>query len=572
MFDGSRGGPGVVVIEGDRIKEIVFGEATVSAGQVIDVTGKTVLPGLIDLHVHTMSESGPIGDYSQEIHLFEHMKAMLRSGVTSYLDLGSAEHVIFDLRTRVRSGMVLGPRVFAVGPLLTPTGGHPCYAGSPPGDFCVFVDSPDQAAPSVEKLAAKRPDLVKIVIEGGQSKHLPRMTAETTAAITRAAGEEKLSVIAHVSSASDVSDALDAGVRLFAHIPSEERISPELARRMAELGAVVVPTLAVMDGYYRVSHGETSFLGDPSLKDDVPSEVISALKSPAKVASMKTPAYQAMTANWRANSVENLSILRDAGVVFAAGTDAGNPSVFHGLAMRRELALYTEAGMSPEEALKAATRNAADVLGRTDLGRLEPGALADVLVVDGNALADIEAIGRVERVYRDGVAVDIAALALPKKTSLEVQPTRGADAGDTCLATAECGPKMSCDESLTCAPVCHGFSGCKKGSACLSGGGSSSGTCYQSDGCDPIVQNCPNGAACVPLGNAATACWFAGTAGAGQPCGAGGLCQRGAVCDFQSNRCRTICDPAGLSGTACPAGKQCVDYSAAAGVPLGECK
>lgn len=570
VFDGSRSGPGVVVIEGDRIKEVVFGDPPVSAGHVVDVGGKTVLPGLIDLHVHTMSESGPLGDFSQQSHLSEHLKAMLRSGVTSYLDLGSPEHVIFDVRARVRSGMMLAPRVFAVGPLLTPTGGHPCYAGSPPGDFCVFVDAPSDAAPKVASLAAQRPDLVKIVVEAGQSKPLPRMAAETMAAITRAAGEEKLSVIAHVSSVHDVEDALDAGVRLFAHIPSEERVTPALAHRLAESGAVVVPTLAVMDGFYRVSHGETSAIDDPSLLADVPADVLSALHDPAKLASMKTPAYQAMTAAWRDNANANLGILREAGVVFATGTDAGNPSVFHGLAMRRELALYVEAGMSTEEALTAATRNAANVLGRSDLGRLEAGALADVIVVDGDALADIEAVSRVERVYREGALVDIASLALPNKTSLELTPARGVDSGDTCLSTAECGPKMSCDQDLVCAPVCHGFTGCAKGSACL--GGSASSTCYQGDGCNAITQDCENGAACVPLGNAATACWYAGTAGVGKACGPGGLCQRGAVCDFASNRCKAICDPDGLSGTPCPAGKECVDYSAAAGLPLGECE
>lgn len=573
VFDGTRSGAGVVVIEGDRVKEVVFGDPEVAAGEIVDTRGRTVLPGLIDLHVHLLSAAGPVGDFSAALHPDDPMKAMLRAGVTSYLDLGSPEHAIFEVRSRVRSGKMAGPRVFAVGPLLTTTGGHPCQSGSPPGDFCVFVDAPGEAGKAVSDLAAKQPDLVKIVLEGGQSKPLPRMTAETTLAIEHAAEASHKRVIAHVSSSADVEDALAAGVRLFAHIPSEERISATLAAHMAALGVVVVPTLAVMDGFYRVSHGESAYLAAPALHDDVPEDVIAALGDPKRLAHMTTPAYRAMTAGWRDNAMANLVTLRAAGVTIASGTDAGNPSVFHGLAMARELALYTEAQMTPEEALTAATRNAADVLGRPDLGRLAPGALADVVVVEGDALSDIGAVGRVERVYRGGVLVDREALAIPRGTPLATKPITGVAAGGTCLAPSECKPGLVCDDNRVCAPSCHGYSGCAAGSACLPLLGSSSvSACFAGDGCDPVEQDCANAAACIPLGNAATACWFAGTETAGKPCGPGGACEKGAVCDFQSYRCKTLCDPGGIEADLCPIGKSCVDYSWAAGVSIGECE
>jgi imidazolonepropionase-like amidohydrolase len=573
VFDGSRSGTGVVVIEGDHVRDVVFGDPEVLAGEVVDARGLTVLPGLVDLHVHLMSEAGPVGDVSALPHLDDHLKAMLRAGVTSYLDLGSPEHTIFEVRDRVARGAMMGPRTFAVGPLLTPTGGHPCYSGSPPGDFCVFIDAPSDADEAVAKLVDKGPDLLKIVLEGGQSKPLPRMTAETTLAIEQAAEARGKRVIAHVSSAKDVEDALSAGVRLFAHVPSEERISASLAAKMASLGAVVVPTLAVMDGFYRVSHGEQGYLLDPSLGDDVPADVLAALGDAKKLAPMTTPAYKAMTEGWRENAMANLVTLRAAGVTIASGTDAGNPSVFHGLAMARELELYTEVGMTPEEALTAATRSAADVLQRPDLGRLARGAKADVLVVRGDALSDIGALRRVERVYRGGALIDRESLAIPRKTSLVVEPATGATAGEACLGASECQSGLVCDDSQACAPSCHGFGGCAEGSACLPLSGSSSqGACLSGDGCNPILQDCANDAACVPLGNGATTCWYAGTAPLGKPCGPGGLCKKGLVCDFSSYRCKALCDPKGALGAACPVGRSCVDYSDLAGVAVGECE
>lgn len=571
VFDGQRSGVGTVVIEREQVREVVFGEARVTAGEAVDMRGKTVLPGLIDLHVHLLSPAGPLGDMALVPRAEAHLKAMLRAGVTSYLDLGSPRSQIFEHRRRERANATLSPRTFAAGPLLTPTGGHPCYAGSPPGEFCVFVDSPAGAAAAISRVAPSQPDIVKIVIEAGHTKALPRLSRESAAALCTAGRAAGLGIIAHVSSQADVEDALDAGVRLFAHIPSEDRLSPAVAARMASLGAVVVPTMAVMDGYYRVSHGLVSELGDPALADDVPADVIAALRDPSRLTRMTRPEYRAMTAGWRANTVANMAVLKGAGVGLVTGTDAGNPGVFHGLAMARELSLFVAAGFTAEEALTAATSRAADVLGRADLGRLAPGSAADVLVVEGDALRDIRAISRVHRVYRAGAPIDRDALALPRGAPLSARPITGLTAGSTCLGAGECGAGLTCGEQGVCTRTCHGYTGCSKGSACFSQGAYSQGACYAGEGCDPLTQDCENGAACVPLGNGATACWTGGAARPGEKCSPGGMCVAGAACDIYSGRCKEICDPA-VPGDSCPAGESCVDYSAAAGLTLGECE
>ncbi|KYG11306.1 amidohydrolase [Sorangium cellulosum] len=575
MFDGSRAARATVVIEGDRVKQVVFGErdVEVSGGEVVDVAGKTVLPGLIDLHVHSLSVAGPYAYIDGDLHLEDHTKAMLRAGVTSYLDLGSPQRVIFEQRARIDAGELLAPQLFAAGPLLTPTGGHPCYRGSPPGDLCLFIDAPDDVAGAFEALLPRRPDVIKVVLESGGSRLLPRLSRPSVASIAEAAAAAGVPVIAHATEAVDIEAALDAGVTLFAHVPDQERISPELARRMAAAGAVVVPTLVVTDSLYRTASGALTELDDPALADDVPADVISALRDPALVAELRTARFQELSKAWRDNAAANLLTCHQAGVGIAAGSDAGNPGVFHGLSLRREVALLVDAGMPPIAALAAATRAAADVLGRPDLGRLEEGALADVLVVDGDPLADVRALERVSRVYKSGVLVDREALALPRKTSLAREPRTGAGPGETCLAASECAPARSCSPAQVCAATCSDAADCAPGSACLFDGGSPTGaSCVEGDGCDLFAQDCENGAACVFLSNGATSCWFAGAGSDGRPCDASFACAPGSVCDWGSSACRDLCDPRGERGKACPGGKRCIDRAAITGLPVGVCE
>ncbi|WP_437965049.1 amidohydrolase family protein [Sorangium sp. So ce260] len=577
VFDGSRAARATVVIEGDRVRQVVLGDVALGGveaggGEVVDVAGKTVLPGLIDLHVHSLSVAGPQGYYDEELHLEDHTKAMLRAGVTSYLDLGSSQRVIFEQRARIDAGELLAPQLFAAGPLLTPTGGHPCYHGSPPGDFCLFIDAPDEVAAAFEALLPRAPDFIKIVLESGGSRPLPRLSRPSVAAIAEAAAAAGVRVIAHATQAVDIEAALDAGVTLFAHVPDQERLSPELARRMAAAGAVVVPTLAVTDGLYRLALGALTELDDPALADDVPAGVIAALRDPALVAELRTARFQGAARAWRDHASANLLTCYQAGVAIAAGSDAGNPGVFHGLALRREIALLAEAGVPPIEALAAATRAAADVLGRADLGRLEEGAVADVLVVDGDPLADLRALERVSRVYKAGVLLDREALALPRGTSLAREPSAGAGPGETCLAAAECAPARSCSPAQVCAAICSDAADCAPGSACLFDGASATGgSCVEGDGCDLFAQDCENGAACVFWGNGSTSCWFAGAGSDGEPCDASFACAPGSVCDAASSTCSDLCDPRGERGEPCPAGERCVDQAAIAGLPVGVC-
>lgn len=570
LFDGQALFEGALVIEGARIIEVVRGEVQVALGAQVDARGKSILPGMFDMHVHTPAASGPYGFRSEQDFFQPHFKAMLRSGVTSYLDLGTSQRVIFEHRARIFEGEQMGPRLFAAGPMLTPTGGHPCTSGGPAGDACIFIDRPEDAQ-KMEALLLESPNVIKVIIESGVlGRPLPQLNMESLQSIVQRARAAGIVVIAHVSEAEDMRLALDVGIDAFAHMPGEDLIPEALAQRLAQEEATIVSTLAVYENLRALAHG-TLPLDDPTLPLDVPEEVLAALTDPAYIQSLQTPSFQSWTDGTLRNVEQNFQACLQAGVRFAAGTDAGNPATFHGLALHRELQKYVELGMSIPAALQTATSNAADLLGEDQLGRLVPGAKADLVLVEGLIGENISNLNNVSAVYRAGVALDRMALALPAQIPLTMEPPDMLGEGEVCLSEGECGAGLFCGWQDVCAAECDSFSLCPTGSACFpQGGNSSAGFCYEGDDCDPIAQDCVNGTACIWLGNSATLCWFAGLATAGQPCDGGSLCQPGHQCDFQTGTCVALCDPGGPD--TCAPGTSCVDQSAVAGVPVGECR
>jgi hypothetical protein len=255
-------------------------------------------------------------------------------------------------------------------------------------------------------------------------------------------------------------------------------------------------------------------------------------------------------------------------VRIAAGTDAGIAGSLHGRALHRELELYVEAGMTPIEALRAATENPAELLGLADRGKLAEGMLADVVVVTGDPTTDISAVRNVERVFRRGAELVPADLSILGSTSLRRTTRTGLAAGELCSFADECGSGMICDvTNARCVPTCTfpASGSCPSGSACFPMAAyTGQDFCMIGDGCDALAQSCDNGAACVFVGNASTHCWPASSALDGQPC-VSGACAPGHQCDPNGAVCRQICDPGAPS---CPS---CLDMSSFAGFEVGVC-
>jgi imidazolonepropionase-like amidohydrolase len=572
VFDGTHAGQGTVVLQGERVTALHRGPVEIVDGDVVRLPGHTILPGLIDLHVHIRASAGPPAMATIEDAVHAHLKALLRSGVTTALDLGTERHVVFAYRQRIRDGVLLGPSLLAAGPGLTPTGGHPCTHGRPGFDLCAFVDDPIDAHGVVTDLARDRPDVVKAILESGTvAKPLPELSSPSLETLRATADLAGIPVVVHVAEAADVRKALDAGLRFFAHLPVRDRIDDALADRLAALGAVVIPTAAVEDARHRASLGQLDeVLGEDAAKD-IPEDVLSAWRDPAMVASLREPDALEEAQRRRTNLLENLRTCHRAGVTIVAGTDAGNPATFHGVSLRREIELYVEAGLTPTEALRTATSGAAGALGLGDRGRIEAGMRADLLVVRGNPVEGIAALETVVTVYRLGERLDPVELAVDGALDLERTKVQGLADGAPCLGESECAQGVSCTWLAWCRRDCD-ETDCPVGQACFDWDARSERPyCDPGDGCDPIAQDCANGIACVWLGAGVTRCWYPGKAVAGEACSSWGACAPGFQCDRAKGTCVRLCDP--LSGTpGCEQGEACVDRSVEAGVRVGECR
>lgn len=336
VFDGS-GGPVLpdrtVVVHDGRIIELgSAGEVQAPAtARVIDGAGATLLPGLVDLHVHL--------DFARP-------ETVLAGGVTTVRDLGWPAGRLGELRRHADERPSRSPRLEFAGQIVTAPGGYPTRAGWAPTGTAIEVDGPERAAAAVAALADAGAAVIKVALDERAGPTLP---LDTLAAVVRAAAGRGLGVTAHVCGTAEVAKALDAGLGELAHWPFGAELPAGLIRRMAA-SLTVIPTLHI----------------DP------------------------TPARRRGVAAFVA-----------AGGRVLYGTDLGNQGPPPGVDVR-ELALLVEAGLSPAAALASATALAAAHLGLIDAGRVATGQRADLLLVEGDPLTDLEALTRIRLVSRAG--------------------------------------------------------------------------------------------------------------------------------------------------------------------------
>jgi len=344
----------VVLVEGTRIAFVGLRQRVrvPAEAQVLDAEGATILPGLINAHVHAA--------YSEST-----LKAWAAGGVTTVRDLGNGgrRSELFALRGRVQAKPACA-RLVAAGPMVTVPGGYPIV---PWGVSGLTVTSVDDARQKVGALLDDGADMIKIALESGATfgREIPMLSPAEAAAIVALAHERGTLVSAHVTAARDVEVALDAGVDDLAHMVVDD-LPDALIERAVAAGVYWVPTLELWDGVSRA---------------------------------------QGIDLDRRA--IRNLGRYVAAGGKVALGTDyAGYETAFQLGTPIREIELMLEAGMSPLQILVAATAKAAQVcnLG-SEIGTLESGKRADILAVEGDPLQDMQALTRVRWVLRDGALI-----------------------------------------------------------------------------------------------------------------------------------------------------------------------
>jgi len=369
-------------------------------GRVIDVGGKWVMPALSDMHTHSVGNFMPPGGF-QMMGAEGVARIDLYAGVARYLDLFSPEDAIFAARASRSAASTPGADIFAAGPCLTATKGHCSEYGVPTR----IVDSPEDATREVNALAAKKPDVVKVVYDHRTygARSMPTIDRATLEGVVRAARTNGLKTIVHVGTWDDVRHSVTAGAAAVTHTP-EGPPPADLVALMVERGTFHIPTLAVQGDYAR-------FVDDPTLLD---SPLLLEMIGAKAIALFKAPAPPQME-GWlkflraaRETDAASVRTLAAAGVPMVTGTDGGNPAVFQGYSVHRELRLLREAGLSPWEALAATTINAGRLLGRkwgTDIG--DEGTL---IVLEASPLTEMRNTERINAVIQRGVIVDRSAI------------------------------------------------------------------------------------------------------------------------------------------------------------------
>ncbi|MBI3447471.1 MAG: amidohydrolase family protein [Acidobacteria bacterium] len=388
--------------------------------ETVDLTGLFVTPGLVDAHVH-FSQTGWADGRPDSIDLreqfpYEQLQAKLRgdpgrflrsyvcSGVTSVFDVGGYPWT-WDLRARAEADTA-SPHVAAAGPLLT-TLDH--WLNLPAERQFIYLADPNAAREGVRYLSAHATSAVKVWFIDNTARGFDEM-----AGAVRAAGEEArarhLPLIVHATGLKEAKASLGAGANLLVHSVWDLPLDDEFIDLAKRNGTIYCPTLTVIDGYYRMYQSVLS--GNPPPVDDpgqcVDAETLDHVASTPKAAAGKVDAAAlARFANreaMRDTMAANLRRVRDAGIPIAMGTDAGNPLTLHGPSVFGEMEAMEAAGMTPAEVLRASTLGGATAMGRAkDLGTVEAGKAADLLVVAADPLVTVRNLRQMRYVVRGGV-------------------------------------------------------------------------------------------------------------------------------------------------------------------------
>lgn len=406
---------GALRIEGEHIAAVLDETPTSFEGKILDLDGKWVLPGLVDAHVHSWGNTGPAVQQRQMLQTTGTAKVMLYSGVSAFLDLASPEDYILQLRNRQRTNGFVGADLYAAGVPFTHPDGHGTQY---PDSSARTVTSPEEARRKVDSLAARQPDVAKLIYNPHNDRY-PSMDRATMEAIVEAAHAHDLTRVAHIETWTAAHQVVTAGADAITHTPPSPLPDSTLAA-MEEQGTAWIPTLVV---HTELSH----WIQHPNRREN---DLVRAVADSALLASYRDTSglpdqirawidRQATHRTTRLHAVKNAA---DAGVPILAGTDAGNPGLFQGYSLHRELALLTEAGLSNWDVLAAATTRPGGFLD-APFG-LRPGDRANLLVLNASPIEDIRHTQNVHRVIYRGRVVDRNRLLDEATTSRPTGPTR----------------------------------------------------------------------------------------------------------------------------------------------------
>jgi imidazolonepropionase-like amidohydrolase len=397
-----------VLIEGNRI--VWVGRAAEAKippdARVIDTTGRVMMPGLWEMHAH-LDLIGH-GNYSRwfpwmrENKLTQTVmeisaKQFINAGITGAVDLGSPAEESVRVKQRIERGEIPGPRLWISGPMMQLNREALAGVGK--------IETPADAARTAEALVAAGVDVLKMQEGGFGLEHYKAVVA-----VAKKHGKQTQ---AHVYFPEAVKAALDARIDILQHVGSggTPPYPPELMKEIVDRGIPVCPTAAHRVSVFPATVAFPERLQDPQLREDFGPKIYEEVQNSFKDWH-RLPYFQSLIGIGdtprqiffgERGSIEQWIT---SGAVVVMGTDSGTPLNLNTEALWREIKLFVDYGMSPLRAISASTRISARAMGRgSDLGTIEPGKLADVIVVQGNPLYDIQSLANVEVVVKDGIVI-----------------------------------------------------------------------------------------------------------------------------------------------------------------------
>lgn len=391
---------------------------------VIECDGLTLSPGLIDCHCHILSpfiaeQKGIPGAWAlRQIH--RNFAATLACGVVCVRDMLSPIKIMNHYRRAIDAGHIVGPRILAAGPIFSVRGGYPEFIEPLPGIVAAFtgqpklhIETPRQATDAIRDLHRQGINLVKVAYTAlnvwmEYDKPLPTISPEVFDAICETAHALELKVGVHHFCTDDLTEILRHDVDTIEHLPFDREFTPDELELFKRRGATVVPTLTMTDCAIRYEE-KAEFLNSAQASTMFDPYVLEYLKRLAATwLDFSDPEYlKSFGASRGMRSTyyptfRNATLLHEAGIKFCAGTDMGAVTSFPGETADEVKRLH-HIGLSRLDAMRAATLNAAELLGIGDrLGAIEPGMCADVIMIQGNPLEDIDAISRIRMVGKGG--------------------------------------------------------------------------------------------------------------------------------------------------------------------------
>lgn len=405
---GSTPAPGMFVsIKGDRIADIADHAIESASGSIkIEGSGKFLIPGLIDTHVHLRGGADPLTPTKKKSARLSGETALasyLYSGVTSIYDAGNDPDYIYSLRDDERAGDILSPRIFATGGIVTYPGSH---GASPDG---TLVDDWPEDIPLIEAHAARKPDMVKFTFEErgwGARPLIPMLPPDLLQNLVEFYNDKGIRTTVHTSSELRAREAIFAGVDTLAHPVIQGPITDEFARLMSAKKIPMSSTLTIGENYSRLAE-HPEYLDEPLYRASLSAAEIEKLKTETR------KEYQERRWTWWMKIMtpiaqENVRKIHEAGGIVALGTDQTS-----GPAVHREMELLAAAGIPPIGVITIATHNSAIFLGREeDLGLVKKGMLADLVLLNADPSADINNAKTIAAVIKNGEIIDRRALNL----------------------------------------------------------------------------------------------------------------------------------------------------------------